>query len=173
MMAGSVPAITVFAIAIPFKLAGRKRLAFRRVVLLVGLIALLAGQNLLGDQSGILPHRRLDLSGDIGIGLEEDFGVLAALADTLAVIGEPGARLFDNAGLDAKIDQFAGLGDAFAIHDVELDLLERRRELVLDHFYPRLVADHLVAFLNRADAADVETHRGIELKRMAAGGGFR
>jgi hypothetical protein len=59
-------------------------------------------------------------------------------------------------GLDAEIDQFAGLGDALAIHDVELDLLEGRRHLVLDHLDPGLVADHLVAVLDRADAADVE-----------------
>ncbi len=57
---------------------------------------------------------------------EEGLGVLAALADALAVIGEPGARFLDDAGLDAQIDQFAGLGDAHAIHDVELDLLEGR-----------------------------------------------
>src|SRR5580658_4855763 len=104
MMAGSVPAITVFAIATPFGFAARKRLRFCRVVLLVGLVAFLAGQNLLGDQPGILPDRRLDLSGNIGIGLEEDFSVLAALADALAVIGEPGAGFFDDAGFHPEID---------------------------------------------------------------------
>src|SRR5271156_4284015 len=134
-------------------LAWAKRLSFRRVVVLLGSFGLLAGENLFGDDAGILPDRRFDFCRDVGIGLEERFRVLAALTDALTVIGEPGAGFFDDAGLDAEIDQFAVLGDAFAIHDVELDLLERRRQLVLDHFYPRLVADHLVAFLNRADAA--------------------
>jgi hypothetical protein len=64
------------------------------------------------------------------------------------------------------------LGDALAVHDVELDLLERRRHLVLDHLDAGLVADHLVALLDRADAADVEAHRGVELQRVAAGGGL-
>ena len=100
--------------------------------------------------------------------LQEGLGVLAALADALAVIGIPGAGFLDHAGLDAKIDQFAGLRDALAIHDVEFDLLERRRHLVLDHLHAGLVADDLVAFLDRADAADVEAHGGIEFQRIAA-----
>src|SRR5580700_8118129 len=153
--------------------AGAKpRSAFRRVVVLGG-FALLASENLLGDDAGILPDRHFDFGRDIGIGLEEAFGVLAALADALAVIGEPGAGFLHDAGLDAEIDQFAVLGDALPIHDVELDLLERRRQLVLDHFYAGLVADHLVALLDGADAADIEADRGIEFERMAAGGGFR
>src|SRR6202451_609403 len=149
-----------------------RALAFRRVVVLGGL-ALLAGENLLGDDAGILPDRHFDFCRDVGIGLEKAFGVLAALADALAVIGEPGAGFLHDAGLDAEIDQFAVLGDAFAIHDVELDLLERRRQLVLDHFYAGLVADHLVAFLDGADAADIEVDGSIEFERVAAGGGFR
>src|SRR5690606_5861532 len=99
-------------------------------------------------------------------------GVLAALAEPLAIPGEPGAGLLDDAGLDAQIEQFAGLGDAFAIHDVELDLAEGRGQLVLDHFYPGLVAHDLLAVLEGADAADVEADRGIELERVAARGGF-
>ncbi len=63
---------------------------------------------------------------DARILLQEELGVLPALAETLTVIGEPGAGLLDDPGLDAEIDQLAGLGDALAVHDVELDLLERR-----------------------------------------------
>ena len=62
---------------------------------------------------------------DVGVLLEELLGVLAALAEALAVVGEPGAGLLDDAGLDAEIDELADLGDALAVHDVELDLLER------------------------------------------------
>src|SRR5262249_5607491 len=87
--------------------------------------------------------------------------------------GEPGAGLFPHGGFDAEIDQFAGLGDALAVHDVEFDLLERRRELVLDHFDAGLIADYFVAFLDRTDAADVEAHGSVEFERMAAGCGFR
>src|SRR5262245_5374330 len=146
---------------------GRSRL-FRRVLVL----ALLAGEDSLGDEAGVLPDRGLYLGGDVGVGLEEAFGVLAALADALAVVGEPGARLFDHARLDAEIDQLAALRHAFAIHDIELDLLERRSELVLDHLDAGLVADHLVALLDRADPADVEAHGGVEFERMPAGRGL-
>src|SRR5204862_3892485 len=112
-------------------------------------------------------------AGDVGIFLETELGVLPALADALAVVGEPGARFLHHPGLDAEVDQLAVFRYAFAVHDVELDLLERRRELVLDHLDAGLVADHLVAILDRADAADVEAYRGVEFERMAAGRGLR
>src|SRR5262249_17762284 len=91
----------------------------------------LAGQDLLGDQAGVLADGRLDARGDVGIVAQERLGVLAALADALAVVGEPRAGLLHDSCLDAEIDDFAHLGDALAVHDVEFDLLERRRQLVL------------------------------------------
>src|SRR6185437_1581328 len=60
----------------------------RLVVILVGG---LAGSNRLGDWASVLAHLRLDLGGHVGIVLEELLGVLAALPDARAVIGEPGA----------------------------------------------------------------------------------
>ena len=42
---------------------------------------------------------------------------------------------------DAQIEQLARLGDALAVHDVELGLLERRRDLVLDDLDARAAAD--------------------------------
>ena len=107
-----------------------------------------------------------------GIVLEELARVLAALPHALAVVGEPGAGLLDDAGLDAEIEQLAGLGDALAVHDVELDLPERRGQLVLDHFDAGLVADDFLALLDRADAADIEADRGVEFERIAAGRGL-
>src|SRR5690349_12392198 len=78
-------------------------LALRRL-LAVGIALGGACENLLGDQTGVLPDRGLDLGGDVGIGLEESFCVLAALAESLAVIGEPGAGFFHDPGLDAEIE---------------------------------------------------------------------
>src|SRR6266540_1237199 len=46
----------------------------------------------------------LDLVGDVRIGLEELADIVAALADPLAVPGEPGAGLVDHPGLDAQVD---------------------------------------------------------------------
>jgi hypothetical protein len=85
------------------------------------------------------------------------------------IVAEPGAGLLDDAGLDAEIEDLAELGDALAVHDVELDLLERRRHLVLDHLHPGGVADDVVAVLDLAGAADVEADRGVEFQRVAAG----
>src|SRR5438552_14648892 len=42
------------------------------------------GEDLLGDQAGILADRHLDLCGHIRVGLEERFRVLAALPEPLA-----------------------------------------------------------------------------------------
>src|SRR3546814_2997719 len=95
-------------------------------------------------------------------------GILAALADTDRVIAEPGARFLDQPGLDAEIEDLADLGNALPVHDVEFDLLERRRDLVLDHFDAGGVADDLVAVLDLAGAADLEADRGIEFQRVAA-----
>src|SRR6202011_4974379 len=80
-----------------------------------------------GQDAGVLADFLLDRLGDFGMFLEVGLGVLAALADALAVVGVPGARFLDDAGLVAEVDQLAGLGDALAVHDVELDDLERRR----------------------------------------------
>ena len=51
---------------------------------------------------------------------------------------------------------------------VEFDLLEGRRDLVLDHLDAGLVADDLLAVLDGADAADIEAHRSVELQGVAA-----
>jgi hypothetical protein len=110
----------------------------------------------------------LDGEGHVRVVLQELLGVLAPLPDPFIAVGEPGAGFLDHAGLHAEIEQLAGLGDALAIHDVEFDLLERRRDLVLDHLDAGLVAHHLVAVLDRADAADVEADGGVELQRVAA-----
>ena len=73
----------------------------------------------------------------------------------------------------AELDDLALAGDALAVHDLELRLAERRRHLVLHHLDAGHVADDFLAVLDRADAADVEAHRGVELQRVAAGGGLR
>src|SRR5690242_9817895 len=77
------------------------------------------------QQSGILPDGRLDLARDIAVLLEEGARRLASLADARTVIGIPGAGFLHDPGLHPQIQQFAGLGNAAAVHDVELDLLER------------------------------------------------
>ena len=114
----------------------------------------------------------LELVGEIGVVLEELAGVLLALTELVALVRVPGAGLADEARLDADVDEAALAADALAVHDVELGLLERRRQLVLDDLDAGAVADHVGAVLERLDASDVEPDRGVELERLAAGGGL-
>src|SRR4051794_30359453 len=69
----------------------RDTISILRRLFAVGVALRRACEDLLGDQPGILPDRRLDLRGHVGIGLQKRLGVFAALAEALAVIGEPGA----------------------------------------------------------------------------------
>src|SRR5690606_29717994 len=126
------------------------------------------------DRGGeLLAQGGLDPGGHRRVVLEVLTGVLLALADALAVTAVPGAGLLDQLGIHAHVDDLALAADALAVEDLGDDLLERRRHLVLDHLDLGLVADDLVALLDRTDAADVQAHRGVELQRIAAGGGFR
>jgi hypothetical protein len=47
-------------------------------------------------------------------------------------------------------------GNAFTVENVEQRLAKRRGHLVLDHLDPGFVTDHFLAFLDRANAPDVE-----------------
>ena len=125
-----------------------------------------AGQQLGADAA-------FDLGAEIRVLRQPARGVLLALADALVVVAVPGTGLLDDAFLNAEVDDLAVAVDAFAVEDLELRLAERRRDLVLHHLDAGFVADHLVAVLDGADAADVQTHGGVELERVAAGGGLR
>src|SRR4051812_35744334 len=59
--------------------SGTRKKSILRRLLAVGVALRRACENLLGDQPGILPDRRLDLRGHVRIGLQERLGVLAAL----------------------------------------------------------------------------------------------
>src|SRR3546814_9172027 len=98
----------------------------------------------LGHLVGAAADRGFEPRHQFGVFGEEGLGILAALADADRVIAEPGARFLDQPGLDAEIEDLADLGNALPVHHVEFDLLERRRDLVLDHFDAGGVADDLV-----------------------------
>src|SRR5206468_196114 len=104
---------------------------------------------------------------------QELAGIVLALTDALALVAVPGTGLLDDALGRAHVDDFALTRDALAVHDFEFGFAKRRSDLVLHDLHARLVADHFLAILDGADAADVEAHGGVELERVAAGGGFR
>src|SRR5690606_9234402 len=97
---------------------------------------------------------RLDLLGDRRVLDQKLAHVLLALADAIPVVAVPGAGLLDDVLAHAEIDDLALARDALAVEDLELAHTERRRDLVLHHLHAGLVAEHLVALLDRADAAD-------------------
>ena len=74
--------------------------------------------------------------------------------------------------VDAEVEDGALLGDARAVHDVELANLEGRGDLVLDDLDADAVADDVAPLLDGVDAADVHADGGEELERAAAGSGL-
>ncbi len=132
-----------------------------------------SGHQRFGNLFGLAPDRLFQTIRHLRMRFQKCLGVFTTLADADRVVGEPGARFLHDPGLDAQIEDFANLGDAFAIHDVEFDLLERRRDLVLDHFHAGRIADNIFAILDLAGAANVEADRGVEFERIAASRSFR
>ena len=90
---------------------------------------------------------------------QELLGRLTALAEPLGVVGVPGTGLGDDAFLDSQVEEAALLGDAEAVHEIELRLAERRSDLVLDYLGTHAVADDVGALLDRVDPAHVDTDR--------------
>src|SRR5262245_26175230 len=90
---------------LPFGAGGLLAARLGQHAVLVGLLAVRArlrlSQHLVDDQAGALADRLLDRMRNLRVLLQERLGVLAPLADAVAVIGEPGARLLDDVGLDA------------------------------------------------------------------------
>src|SRR5579863_5251491 len=109
---------------------------------------------------------------DVAVFLEESAGVFAALTDALAVVAVPGARFLDDIVGNGQVEDVAFAADAFAVENVELGFAEWCGHFVLDDLDFGAGADHLVAFLDGGDAADVDANGGVELEGAAAGGGF-
>ena len=65
------------------------------------------------------------------------------------------------------------MGNALAVHNVELRLPEGGRHLILHNFCPGAVAHHLAAVFQGFDAADVDPDGSIELQGPSAGGDLR
>src|SRR6266851_3371550 len=68
-----------------------------------------SGHHGFGYEAGIGANRVLYGLAGFGMVLQIRLGVLTPLANTLAVIGKPGAGLLHYAGLNAEVDQLAAL----------------------------------------------------------------
>src|SRR5215212_10562684 len=120
--------------------------------------------------AGVGLDLRQDLLRHVRMLAQERGRILPPLAEPLVAEAEVRARLGDDLSIEPRVEHRAFPGDSRAVDDVELGLLERRRDLVLDHLDPDAVAVGLDAFLERLDPADVETDGRVELQRAAARG---
>src|SRR5215208_3366290 len=68
---------------------------------------LLLDQQLVDDETSVGANGLFDGGGNLRVLLEERFGVLAALTDAVAVVGEPGAGFLDDADLRPEVDELA------------------------------------------------------------------
>src|SRR5215212_4290285 len=118
-------------------------------------------------------HVSLDLSQDLRVLFQHRLSVFPALTQAFALIRKPGATLFHGTLRHRKIEQIAFARNAFAIHDVELTLAERRRHFVLRDLNFGAIADYAIAVFDRADATNIESQRSVKLERAPAGGRFR
>src|SRR5262249_62221389 len=71
----------------------------------------------------------LDLVGQVRVVPQEVASVLLTLAELVALVGVPGARLAHDPLFHAEVDQAAFAADPDAVEDVELGHLERRGQL--------------------------------------------
>src|SRR4051795_6665848 len=121
-----------------------------------------------GTDAELLLDLLLDLVGEVGVVAQERSRVLLALAELVGLVGVPSTGLAHDALLDTEVDEAALAADAVAPHDVELRLLERRRNLVLHDLHASARTDSVLPVLERLDAADVQPHGRVELQRLAA-----
>src|SRR3990170_6022992 len=114
-----------------------------------------------------------NLLDDVGVLGEESGGVLPPLAQAVVAEAEVGTGLLHDLPLECDVEDSSLPRDSRPVDDVELGLLERRGDLVLDHLDANSIAERLGAVLERLDTADVETHRRVELERPATWGRLR
>src|SRR6185369_4964973 len=99
--------------------------------------------------------------------------IFPALTDTLLAVGEPGTALVHNPFVNGKVEQVAFFRDAFTVKNVEFDLFEGWRYLVLDHFDLGTGADDIISLFQCCDLPDVHSDRCVEFEGIAAGSRFR
>src|SRR5690606_16611826 len=71
---------------------------------------------------------------------------------------------------DAEINQVAFQRNSLAVHDVELGLAERRRDLVFYHLDLGAIAGNDFAVFDRGNTTDVDAHGRVKLERPASAG---
>ena len=69
--------------------------------------------------------------------------------------------------LQSDIEQCSGRGDSLVVHDVELGLRKRRRDLVLHDLYAGAIpCDNAIRLFDRADAPNIDPDTRVEFQRL-------
>src|SRR5690606_38436319 len=118
-------------------------------------------------------HLVLDLGRQIRVLLEELLGVLPALPEAHVTVGKPRAGLGHDLVLAGHVQDDAEVGDAYAVHDVELGLINRRRQLVLADLDAGAGADEVRTMLDGIHPPALHPNGGGKLKRPPARGRLR
>src|SRR2546430_8109589 len=98
----------------------------RHGALLFGSGGLLVGGDRGGLHAEVLLDFRLDFDREVGMILQIELRILAALSDTLFAVGVPGAGLLNDPRFRRNVHEQRLVADALVEHDVELGLPERR-----------------------------------------------
>lgn len=89
--------------------------------------------------------------------------VIPALANTLAIVAVPSARLFNQAFFHAQIQHITAVTDPFAKQNIKLATLKWRRHFVFDDFDPRTVAYGLIARFDGSYTTHIQPDRRVKL----------
>src|SRR5689334_21209483 len=114
-------------------------LSRRRRLLLLRRLSFLTNR-----QTQRLFHVSFNLEQRLWIILHGLLRILTALAQSFAFIREPRTTLFNHTVIGSKIEQVAFLRNALAVHDVEFNLTEGRRDFVLRDFDFGAIADDAI-----------------------------
>ena len=105
---------------------------------------------------------RVEFFENFGIRLQKFHGLISALSDLFVVVAEPASALLHESVFNRQIQNASHVGNARAVHDVELRDFERRRDFVLDDFCFDVVANDVAAVFERVRFPYFDTHGGIE-----------
>lgn len=121
---------------------------------------------MIGDKEGIMEKSGLDLKRELRIIIEILIGVIEKMKEKMGIIGEKGKRIIKKKGIEKKIEKIEKIGKEREINDIELEMIERRREIVIKKIKEGMVEKKLVEIIDGEDKENIEEKRRIEIERI-------
>ena len=85
-----------------------------------------------------------NIIGHSGVFTQISFRIFSTLADAFVAVAIPAALFFHDTVFDTQIHQLNHLRDAFAIHDVNVNLLEGRCYFIFPDLHARRISINVV-----------------------------